>query len=316
MGGMVTEQVDVSEKFSLAPFFPGGFGEEKLRLPFQLADISVESVEGLLRSENFSLWSQSNYISKRTLESFERAKVALVHRFMSGYGMGKDDEDSKELLGKAFACLRVVKPTRNPFSVVQCRKQDGRFDVLGFTSPANALPINLPRSEILNDITDSDLEQLRKMWPRYRSIRDSGPEHLRRATRYYETGYSELRAGDLQFTTWVMGIEALYAEDEEPCSAGALKERILGDISPDTDIYEGRYRPSQIQSPVRLGQVLDKLVELRDRLVHGAWAPKSWFEKTVRIDITGTPVSLPDALREAASFILRTGLQKKLLVGL
>jgi hypothetical protein len=231
--------------------------------------------------------------------------------------MGKDDEDSKELLGKAFACLRVVKPTRTPFSVVQCRiKQDGGFDVLGFTSPANALPINLPRSEILNDINEGDLEQLRRMWPRYRIIRESGPEHLRRATRYYETGYSDLRAGDLQFTTWVMGTEALYAEDEEPFSVGALKERILRDIDPDTDIYEGHYRSSANLSPVRLGQILDNLFDLRNRLVHGAWAPKTWFEKTVRIDITGTPVSLPDALREAASFILRTGLQKELLAGL
>jgi hypothetical protein len=314
---MVTEQVDISRKCSIAPFFPGGFGEEKLRLPFQMADFSVESVEGFLKSENFSLWSQSNYISKRTLESFERAKVALVHPFTSGYGMGKDDEDSKELLGRAFACLRVVKPTRTPFSVAQCRiKQDGGLDVLGFTSPANALPINLPRSEILNDITDSDLEQLRRMWPHYRSIRESGPEHLRRATRYYETGYSELRAGDLQFTTWVMGIEALYAEDEEPCSDGMLRERIVQDIGPSTDIYEGRYVHPAAPGPERLSQALDDLFELRDRLVHGAWAPKSWFEKTVRLDITGTPVSLPDALREAASFILRTGLQKKLLAGL
>jgi hypothetical protein len=82
MDSMITERVDASKKCSITPFFSGGFGEEKLQLPFQLADISVESVEGLLRSEHFSLWSQSNYSSKRMIESFERAKVALVHRFV------------------------------------------------------------------------------------------------------------------------------------------------------------------------------------------------------------------------------------------
>jgi hypothetical protein len=311
---MVTEQVDSSEKCSITPFFSGGMGEEKLQLPFQLGTISVESVEGLLQAEHFSLWSR--YVPKRTIELFERANVALVHRFASGYGMGKEDEDSKELLRNTFACLRLVKPTRTQFYVVQYRpKQDGGVDVLGFTSPANASPANLPRSEVLNHITNADLEELRKMWPQYRSIRDSGPEHLRRATRYYETGYADLRAADLQFVTWVMGIEALYADNEDPCPPGAIRERILEDIGPDTDIYEGRYRPSSNPKPVLLGQVLDNLFELRDRLIHGAWAPKSWFETTVRIDVAGAPVALPDALREAASFVLRSGLQKKLLQG-
>jgi hypothetical protein len=149
--------MEVSEKCSITPFFSGGLDEENIRLPFMLAGISVESVKGLLTAGHFSLWS--NYVPKETLAFFEKTNVALVHRFTSAYGMGKDEEDSKELLHKAFACLRVVKATRTPFSAVQYRTTtDAAIDVFSFVPPANTLTMNLPRSEILNQITLRDLE--------------------------------------------------------------------------------------------------------------------------------------------------------------
>ncbi len=62
--------------------------------------------------------------------------------------MGKEDEDSKELLYAAFACLRLVKPTRTPFSVVQYRIMPNQeLDVFSFAPPDP--PINLQRSEVL-----------------------------------------------------------------------------------------------------------------------------------------------------------------------
>jgi hypothetical protein len=300
------------EKYSVAPISFGGFEETRLDLPFALQDIRVESIEGLLRAEYFSIWK--DFVSRESIERMEKAKVALVHRFTSGYVTGKDEEDSKELLHKAFLCLRVVKPTRTPFSVIQYRRTTSvGIDVFSAFWPI-AAPMNLPESEVLNQINLHDLQQLRELWPSFRRLRDSGPAHLRRATRYYETGYSEQRDVDLQLITWVMGIEALYADGEEPCALELIKKRILDSVGPNTDIYSGfEARSLYAPDPLFVKDVVDRMFELRDRFIHGAWAPKVWLDRPMRKAISGGPLTLPDVLREAASFILRTGIKRKLV---
>lgn len=228
--------------------------------------------------------------------------------------MGKDEEDSKDLLQKVFLCLRVVKPTRNRFSVVQYREMKrGGIDVFSVVWPA-IMRMNVPESEVLNSINLQDLQQLKLLWPSFRKMRDVGAPNLRRATRYYETGYDALWDVDLQFTTWMMGIEALYSDGDEPCSRDTIKSRILDSVGHNTDIYsEFEDRNLYAPDPVFVKDILDKMFELRDRFVHGAWTPKSWLEKPKRRAISGGLLTWPDVLREAASFILRTGVKRKLL---
>jgi hypothetical protein len=305
--------MELYDKYSITPFSFDSSAETEFQLPFSLGDIRVESIEGLLRADNFSLWEE--YLTGDLVKFFSRAKVALVHHFRSGFVTSKDEEDSKELLQMAFHCLRVVKPTRTRFSVVQYRKApDKEVDVLSLVYPGTALRINLPESEVLNQIKAEDLNQLKLIWPSFRNLRVAGPPHLRRAMRYYETSYETLGDGDLQLVTWVTGIEALYSHGDEPCGLDEIKARILRSVGPDTDIYEGMEgRWMYAPKPLLVKDVLDNLFELRDRFIHGAWAPKSWLEKSMRPAISGRPLTLPDVLREAASFILRIGIQKILL---
>lgn len=297
--------MEFPEKYSMTPLFVE-LGDMPNRLPVHLEDLSVEVAS--LRPKDFSLWTQ--YVSDYTLQFFETTNVALIHRFKSPYGMGKQDEDSKDLLRTAFACLRLVKPTSTPFSVIQFRKteQPSGDDQYSFSPPDKK--VYLPRSEVFNRITISDLEELRRSWPPYRKLRTLGPGHLRRATRYYETGY-ELKDGDIQFTTWVAGIEALYANGEEPCSADVIKARIFQAIGPETDIYRDLeysfYRPTSTS----VKKVIDDIFELRNRFAHGAWAPPPWLQEGSSSAI-GAPVAWAEVLRDAANFILRTGLRNTL----
>src|SRR5690348_5486282 len=102
--------MEVFDKYSVTPFSFREFGETNFDLPFSLGapgDIRVDSVEGLLRSEYFSVWKK--FLTSDSIERFEQAKFALVHHFRSGYVLGKEEEDSKKLLHTAFLCLRVVK---------------------------------------------------------------------------------------------------------------------------------------------------------------------------------------------------------------
>jgi hypothetical protein len=300
-----------STRRSVTPFFSGAL--DQTRLPVEIDAVKAEFIQGLFQSEAFSLWS--HYVANNTLEFITGANVGLVHRYSTEYGIGKSDEDSKDLLYKLFVCMRLVKPTRIPFSVVQYRDTKKGIDIISFMPPVDAGTLNLPNSEILNRITMGDLTQLRKLWPAFRKVRDCGPGHLRRATRYYETGYASLKEPDLQFLAWMMGIEALYSDGDVPRPGKVIKERLLESIGRKADIYqdvEAPYRPE----PIEVQRILDEMFQLRNRLVHGAWAPVPWLQKIIRKDISGAAVALPDVLREAASFILRTGLKKTLSRGI
>src|SRR5580700_3774966 len=288
--------MEVIEKCSITPVSFAPLRGNELSLPFSLGEVRVESVEGLLRPEHFSIWKR--FASEDSLDRFQRAKVALVHEFKSGPLVGKDEEDSKNLLYKAFVCLRLVKPTRAAFSVVQCRKtRDGDRDVFSVSWPGD-LPLILPDSEVLNRINSDDLHELRAIWPRFKLLRDSGPAYVRRATRYYETGYASLRDLNIQFVTWVTGIEALYTRGEEPSPREIIKDRILESVGPATDIYRDfECESPYVPDPVLVKDIVDNMFELRDRFVHGSWAPKSWLDKPMRRAISGSTLALPDVLR-------------------
>ncbi len=308
--------MDLYQKYSITPLSLNAVSEGELGLPISLGDISVESIAGLLKPEHFSLWK--DYLSRQLVDSFKDARVALVHRFQSGFTSGKEEEDSKELLHHAFMCLRLVKPTRRRFSAVHYRRtKDQAVDVSGIVYPASEWPINLPESEILNEVSRQDLMQFRSLWPIFRNV-ELFSSHLRRAIRYYETGYEALRDADIQFTTWVTGIESLYAEADEPCPVAELKQRILRSIGPRTDIYrelQGEEKRSfYAPTPTLLVKdIIDEMFQLRNRFIHGVWAPQPWLEKTMRKSLSSRPLTLPDVLREAASFILRTGIKNTLL---
>ena len=112
----------------------------------------------------------------------------------------------------------------------------------------------------------------------------------------------------------MMGIEALFSYGDEPCAADTIKKRIAEVVGLDTDIYaEFEQRDLYAAKAVRVGEVLDEMFELRNRFVHGAWVPKPWFDREIRMAISGGPLTIADVVREAASFILRVGIQKRLL---
>jgi len=240
--------------------------------------------------------------------------LALVHRFYGSFGTGREEEESKNLLQKLFIGLRIVKPTRLPFSVIQYRLTPTGVDVFSFTHPQDPLMMNLPESEVLNHLDVRDLELLRTVAPTFLHLIDKGPSNLRRTIRYYETGYSNIHEPELQFVVWMMGIEALFSNGDEPSRPEQIKQRIIDTIGQETDIYKDfKNRDLYAPDPLRVSEVLDSMFEMRNRLVHGSWVPADWFHKTIRQSISSQSLTLADILREAASFILRNGLLRTVL---
>jgi hypothetical protein len=303
------------EKCTIAPLYLDPFSDPP-PVPFSVTgDVSFDAVKGILEPANFALWE--GHVSKQVLKTLSKIDYALVHRFFSSpYLQGEPEESSKDLVHQLFVCLRIVKPTRTPFFVVQYQVVDGgqKKEVFSFIEPQDDLSLNLPESEVLNHLNITDLRTLRELADPFLKVQKAGIGYFRRAIRYYETGYVSFREADLQLTVWMMGIEALFSYGEEPCAVNTIKKRIADVVGLDTDIYsEFEQRDLYVSKAVKVGEVLDDMFELRNRLVHGAWIPQSWFDRKVRMAISGGPLTIADVVREAASFILRTGIRNRLL---
>lgn len=68
--------MEAVEKFSVTPFHTGESSGAKWGLPFSLGDIRIDSVEGFLKAEYFSVWkdlfrgTRLSYSSTRKWPSF------------------------------------------------------------------------------------------------------------------------------------------------------------------------------------------------------------------------------------------------------
>lgn len=303
----------VTEKYTIAPLYLDPL-DARPPVPFPIAEgVTFDSVEGILEPKNFALWE--GHASPMALKTLSKIRYALVHRFSSSaYSQGETEETSRELVHRLFVCLRVVKPTRTPFFYVQYQVIEGKKDVFTFVEPEDSVSLNLPESEVLNHLNIEDLRTLKELAPPFLKVQREGPAYLRRAIRYYESGYASIREADLQLTVWMMGIEALFSQGDEPCDTETIKTRIADVVGLGTDIYkEFDQRDLYAAKAVPVGDVLDRMFELRNRLVHGAWIPKDWFEQNVRMAISGAPLTIADVVREAASFVLRSGIRQRLL---
>ncbi len=232
-------------------------------------------------------------------------RIALTHRFFSEGHVGRDEAESNELVHRAFVALRLIKPTRSRFSSIQYKITDsGNLNVFSLTHP-NQLPVNAPDSEALNRIDTADLLELKGILPHFERVFVDGPEGLQRAVRYYEMAYSTIFPSEIQFLTWVMGIESAVAERESALKRSDLIQRILKYVPAETLIYADSPLNEFLKLPaLTIGDVVADIFKLRSRLTHGGWMP-DWRSGFVRPSLAGQDVVYAEMLREAAPFLLR-----------
>lgn len=283
-----------------------------VKTPVLITDgVSLEDVSGQLRPQHFDLWR--DYLSQEDRRSMPNVRYALVHRFNSPGHVGRQEEESKDLVYRTFLCLRLIRPTRSRYSAIQF-KQAGpdSIDVFSFTHPSK-IPIYIPDSEVLNHFSDADFSNLRRLIGPFLQVAKHGPENLRRAIRYYESGYSSVFDPAIQVMVWTMGLEAVVATSDEIPSRRDLLERINELVAFDRDIYEDspltEFEPTPV---VQVKAVIYDLLSLRSRLSHGGWFPAAWEHKLTRKSIDGRVVSYFEILRETASFLLRNAICNRL----
>lgn len=309
---MTPSDPDLVEKTTAVPLYRT---EWELRAPTAVhlsivRGVTVERLGGVITERHFELWRE--YISQRDRKELSSFDVALVNRFYSREHVGRAERESRDLLLRIFACLRIIKPTSMPFYLVQFKRTaDNQVDVFSF-SHREPREINLPDAEALNMVLADDLALLGAIAPGFlRGLEpESNLDHFRRAVRLLDQGYADLVDPVLQIMVWTMGIECLLSRGgKDPMQGRELLEAISARVSFDTDIYErSAVRQHAEVQPILVGDVIGDVFELRNQLAHGRWFPKEWTERQVRNSVSGRPVVYAEVLREAASFVLRKAL--------
>jgi len=276
-----------------------------VELPLDITEgVTLENMEGIISGRNFELWKE--HISTQDRKGLAYISVCLVNRFKSHVHVGLLEQESQRLLYKVFTCLRIVKPTRSPYRMVQFKEESGGVDVFRFTHP-DRREVNVPDAETLNVINPKDIYLLRKVITPFLNVTKDGPDNLRRAMRLFEEGYSEVYDPALQLLVWVMGIEAAFASGGKPLRREVLLQAIEREVGFDRNIYEdsGDRGFTEVPSPLTVRDAIQDLFDLRNHLVHGGWIEKDWAGGKARRSISGETVLYADVLRETASFILR-----------
>lgn len=290
--------------FNKATISPLPWAEQDIPVPFVLAgSLSIEDISKSVTPDHFGLWRE--YISQREREDLANLRLALVHRFFSLEHMGKDEQGSSDLVHRVFVALRIVKPTRTRFSTIQYKTlENGGIDVFSI-SHAPLTPINAPDAESLNRVSAQDLLVLKNILPSFLQVAESGPAHLQRAIRYYETAYAQIQDPVIQFLTWAMGIEAVASGPESPKGRSLLLDRIYDLLDGRAWIYESSALNEFGDLPrFSVRDVLPDIFKLRSRLVHGGGWP-DWKSDTTRRTLSGERLGYAAILREAAAFVLR-----------
>ncbi|HWW16832.1 MAG TPA: hypothetical protein VN310_19380 [Candidatus Dormibacteraeota bacterium] len=284
---------------------PLHYCDRRLNLPIGIGvDLTVESIEGLLRPDNFELWR--DYVTKKEREDLASTRVGIVHRFSSEDHVGRLEVDSQDKVFKAFVFLRLIRPTRERYSNIQLSVKDGQPDVFSFAHAAPLSP-NAPNLQVFNTFHQGHLERLVRLLPKFLHFASSGLLYRTRAVRFFEAGYSQVADPLLQFVTWMIGIESLLSEDAAPVAQGDLVRRIEELIGAETNIYseaETELFPRE-PAPLLIKELLPDIFTLRNRAVHGVRGPSSFDERTTSSPATNEAVHYVDVLREGASFVLR-----------
>jgi hypothetical protein len=305
MHWMGEAQDEAVTKFTVAPIDVDQVEERWDQPVIGIAkDLTLEDTSNLIPRDGFELWK--DYVSKKDRDRLSSTRYALVHRFEGTLARRDRDEDSRMYLNHVFVCLRIIRPTRRRFQVIQGYLREGKSEIYSFTNPSLDI-MNIPITQALNSIKKKDVAELTRLLPRFMEVsKPGGPLYIQRAVRFYEQGYSSTAEPALQLICWMIGIEAILAKGEVIDRAHLVEKigRRFGEI----DIKEPAWRSyfGKPREPLLVRDQLSNLFTLRDALVHARPIPEAL--SAPQTDYLGHTHELGAYLSAAAAMILQTAI--------
>jgi hypothetical protein len=274
-------------------------------LPAQVSPgVTLEKVAGLLTPASFHLWERG--LSRDQIESFANIDYAIVHRFHSQPGTAETEQKSDELVRSLAALLRIIRPMRQRFFVIQGTvESDGRFVPNAFEEPQDY--VEIPEAHKIFHLRPRDLVKFQQLAPTY--LRAMGGEYwsIRLAVQFHDIGHFTFqRYWKLSWFSWMAGLESLYTvDDHEHRGQLVVKERIKHLLGSNAPVYEPGDIPSFLEQPEQtVVGVVGPIYQLRNTVVHGQRVPDIFYIKDGRVGLDG-PLRRVEELLEALSFLLR-----------
>jgi len=235
-------------------------------------NLTIENVSHLITPNTFSLWTNGCVVSKRTAESLESVRFAIVHRYSSPNGGDVGPQThSAELIDSAGSCLALIRPTRRSraMHIRGVVKSDGTFDPQGFSAREELADV--PEIQKLFAIRAQDIELLISVLPEFMQLYEKDKngkltddyEPLRMAVQLYGEAYS-LSYWKARHILWWSAIEALYGSSKDAAIARIYSffgnKNLVGGYN--RPIYEKGDIPSCFYTPLRAYTRLGKWCRL------------------------------------------------------
>jgi hypothetical protein len=277
-------------------------------LPFQVTDdVAIESVASMLKEslEVFSKRSEEKLDRQRSIE------YALVHRYETEvtYRGTEDDAASIQLLHNLAACLRIVRPMRQPAGLMQGHfKQDGTFDVMHMEYQYE---FDVPANQKLFALRTRDAYRLRALAPHFLKAMSPPIGKFQMAMQFHDAGHFAFGFWKAKYLVWCSALEALFTSQHPQHKGGLVaKSRIKWFLGDATTIYpQGELGEFDDASDKTVGGIIDDVYRLRNMLAHGDQVPDEDMVCFFRKGLGGT-VNLIEGMFEGLSFIIRSSLLK------
>jgi hypothetical protein len=282
------------------------------QLPFKvLPAVEVADVSQLLPPSMFA--PLATEVGRYRMRFFDGdVKHAFVHRYEEHPDASRLEECARlakrndELLNEVFACSRIVRPTRRHGSVTGYLRPDGTVDQRGSTFPDNALDV--PEALKLFAFRNKDLEELRGLIGPFLKAMHGEYWSFRMAVQYYYMGY-EVNDWKGRYLYWgSSALHALYSPNSEK-----LVRRMKGFLGENTLIYPPGEHPEFefIQpNPMTVGEVVDDINCVRNRIAHGERVPDGYFAENAGRDGLNGRVNHLTVLDDALAFVVRETLRR------
>jgi len=283
-------------------------------LPYKITDLlTIEDVSTLIAEDEFDIYRP---VLGKYLHDHINIKHAIVHRFPryeidASNHIIKFEVDmvnlSRNLVGSAAACLRLIRPTTQYLGLFHGDLEDGKFRRIGFDTPVDGL-MN-PISHRTLGFRTSDAETLKFYLPLFLKGMSGPFWKFQMAVKMHESGHfqNDSRA---KFFLWTTAVESLFTTKSQQGSLVG-SERIKSFLGPKSPIYPpGELSSVYINPNHTVEEVVGELYCLRNHIAHGDRIPPYYSQQPGRQDIYSGDIARFEMLLEAISFIIRHSLLK------
>jgi len=279
-------------------------------LPFRVShDVTIESVSGSLEGSLIHF----EKFSPREAKKMRPVRYALVHRYETKTNVVNDQDDAvaNQLLHNLAACLRLIRPMRQPAGLIQgAVLDDGSFDISHAEHPYD---FDVPTNQKLFTLRQRDAEKFRHLAPIFLKAMAPPIGKFQMAMQFHDAGHL-LAHGfwKAKYLVWCSALEALFTSQQTQHKGGLVaKSRIKWFLGEQTNIYpSGELGEFDGPTDKTVGGIVDDVYRLRNMIAHGDQVPDDDMSRFYRAGLGGEPVLFTEGMFEGLSFIIRKSLLK------